>query len=232
MPVSETKHQHKSLKVMAVVPAYNESRYIQQSVEAIQNYVDKVIVVNDGSRDDTAEKARKTGATVLTHIINMGLGFSLRTGAEAAVKDGADVIVTIDGDGQHDASEIPKLVKVLEEENLDIVIGCRPQSKDMPFIKKAGNLGIFIIEKTLFGAEVVDTQSGFRVFRASAWPKLRWNSDRYEVSSEIVKNIGLNRLRFKEVPIRTIYNEKYKGTSIFDGLKIGGRMVLWKLGVN
>ncbi|MDP2717890.1 MAG: hypothetical protein Q8P02_04055, partial [Candidatus Micrarchaeota archaeon] len=74
-----------------------------------------------------------------------------------------------------------------------------------------------------------DTQSGFRAFRASAWPKLRWESDRYAVSSEIVKNIGLHRLCFKEVPIKTIYNEKYKGTSVFDGLKIGARMIWWKI---
>ncbi len=217
-------------KVVAVVPAYNESHYIQSAVRAIKKFVDDVIVVDDGSNDDCGALAEKAGATVLHHAINMGLGFTLRTGVEAAIRDGADVIVTIDGDGQHDPSEIPVLLKTLLDDKLDVVIGYRPPGKDMPALKKIGNQGIFLLEKMLFGAEVVDTQSGFRAFRASAWPALKWESDRYAVSSEIVKNIGQNRLRFKEVPIKTIYNEKYKGTSVFDGLKIGAHMLWWKIG--
>jgi UDP-N-acetylglucosamine---dolichyl-phosphate N-acetylglucosaminyltransferase len=138
--------------------------------------------------------------------------------------------LTVDGDGQHDPTEIPFLVNTLLDNGLDIVIGYRPPGKNMPTLKKLGNQGIFFLEKTLFGANVVDTQSGFRAFMAKAWPKIKWDSDRYAVSSEIVKNIGQNRLRFKEVPIKTIYNDTYKGTSVLDGLKIGAHMLWWKIG--
>ncbi len=216
------------VKVFAVVPARNEEKHVAGVVRGTRRFVDEVIVVDDGSDDATAETARREGAIVLTHPVNMGLGFSLRTGAEAAIELGADVIVTIDGDGQHDASEIPKLLRALKEGN-DVAIGTRHEKKDMPFLKRLGNRFIFEMQRVLFGTHVRDTQSGFRAFEASAWPKLCWNSWGYAVSSEIVKNVGLHELRYAEVPIKTIYREEYKGTQIIDGLKIAVTMVFWRL---
>ncbi len=216
------------VKVFAVVPARNEEKHVAGVVKAARKFVDEVIVVDDGSRDSTAETAKRAGAIVLSHPVNMGLGFSLRTGAEAALKLGADAIVTIDGDGQHDAEEIPKLLRALAAGN-DVAIGTRHEKKDMPFLKRLGNRFIFEMQRVLFGSSVRDTQSGFRAFKASAWPKLCWNSWGYAVSSEIVKNVGLHKLRYAEVPIKTIYREEYKGTQVIDGLKIAITMVFWRL---
>ncbi len=220
---------YNKLKITAIVPAFNEEKNIRKVVEQTAPYVDEVIVVDDGSKDKTGAIAKESGAVVATHIVNMGLGFTLATGAELAIKRGADVIVTIDGDGQHDPTEITHLVKTLVDEKLDIVIGARKFDTNMPFYKKLGNTTIYTMQHLLFNSEVKDTQSGFRAFRSEVWPKLKWTSNRYAVSSEIVKNIGVNRLKFKEVEVKTIYNDDYKGTSIFDGARIVTTMISWKL---
>ena len=126
-------------KVFAVIPAFNEEERIEKVISETNGYVNSVIVVDDGSNDNTYKVAKKTDATTLKHAINMGLGFTLRTGCEKALQNGADIIVTIDGDGQHDPNEITKLVKTLERGNYDVVIGIRPPDKYMPFTKKFGN---------------------------------------------------------------------------------------------
>ncbi len=217
------------LKIIAVMPAHNEEKHVYEVVKSTRKFVDEVIVVNDGSRDKTALMAGKAGAIVVTHLVNMGLGFTLYTGALAAIKHNADIVVTIDSDGQHDPAEIPELVKELIEKNADIVIGTRDYSSKMPFFKKLGNTIIFLVQKTLFGTSVFDTQSGFRAFRASAWEKLKWKSKGYAVSSEIVKNIGEHKLSYAETMVKTIYRETYKGTGIVDGLKIVFNLILWKI---
>ena len=111
-------------KTIAVMPIYNEEKGLRKLIRETRKHTDKVIAVIDGSRDKSPIEAEKAGALVLKNKINMGLGFTLRRGAEEAVKIGADVIVTIDSDGQHDPSEIPKLVKELK--GYDVVIGSRP----------------------------------------------------------------------------------------------------------
>lgn len=217
------------MKIIGVIPAYNEEKRIATVVAEVRKYCSEVIVVNDGSADSTADVAREAGALVVSHSVNMGLGFSLRTGAETALKRGAEIIVTIDGDGQHDASEIPRVVAELENGQFEVVIGGRPNNAEMPFYKQLGNQFIYWSERALFGSLVVDTQSGFRAFRASVWPRLVWRSRGYSVSSEIVKNIATHKLKFVEIPVKTIYHDDYKGTRIMDGVKIVAQMVRWKV---
>jgi glycosyltransferase involved in cell wall biosynthesis len=218
-----------SMKIIAVVPALNEEKNIGKVVKETKKYVHEVIVVDDGSSDNTRKVAEDNGALVVKHLVNMGLGFSLMTGSEAAVERGADIIVTIDADGQHDPAEIPKIIGELVKYDLDIVIASRPTSKEMPLVKKMGNTFLYLTSKALFNVDVKDTQSGFRAFTAEALEKLRWTSSRYPVASEIVKNIGKNNLKYKEVPIKTVYHDVYKGTTIIDGLKIFLNMILWRL---
>jgi glycosyltransferase involved in cell wall biosynthesis len=217
------------MKVVAVMPVYNEEKHVGRVIRETRKYVDEVVAVDDGSRDKSYLKAEKAGARALKHIINMGLGFTLRTGAEKAVKDGADIIITIDSDGQHDPAEIPKLVRELKKNKLDVVIGFRPPDKNMPFTKKLGNWIIYKASKTFFGVDIKDTQSGFRVLTRKAFEKIKWDSARYAVSSEIVMRIGKQKLKYKEVPIKTIYGDKYKGTNVIDGLKIFISMLWWKM---
>jgi len=217
------------MKIIAVIPAYNEEKTVGKVVKETKKYVDEVIVVNDGSSDRTGEVGKKEGAIVVDHIVNMGLGFALMTGSEVAIKRGADIIVTIDGDGQHDPKEIPKLIDTLIDNNLDIVIAYRPPSQNMPFIKKIGNIMLYFASKLLFGVDVKDTQSGFRAYTSEAYKKIKWNSTGYSVASEIIKNIGREKLKYREVEIKTIYHNKYKGTTIFDGLRIFFNMILWRV---
>ena len=217
------------MKVVAVMPVYNEEKTVGGVIRQVKKYADEVVAVDDGSRDDSYAAAERAGAVVLKHVINMGLGFTLRTGCEKAVRMGADIIITIDSDGQHDPKEIPKLVSELKKNRLDIVIGYRPPSKSMPFTKKFGNWLIYNSSKVFFGVDIKDTQSGFRVFTKRAYQKIKWNSSRYAVASEIVMNIGKNKLKYKEVRIKTIYGNKFKGTTVIDGLKIFLSMLWWKI---
>jgi glycosyltransferase involved in cell wall biosynthesis len=213
--------------ITAVMPAFNEEKTIGKVIEQTKKSVDNIIVVDDGSEDKTYNVARKTGVTVLRHVINMGLGFTLKTGCEKAIKDGADIIVTIDGDGQHDPNEISKLVGILKKGNFDIVFGTRMLDKNMPLTKKFGNWLINSSSRFLFKIDMNDTQSGFRAFKGTAWERLKWSSDGYAVSSEIIMNTAKNRLKFKEVTIRTIYGDKFKGTTPFDGIRIFMKMLWW-----
>ncbi|NOQ55541.1 MAG: glycosyltransferase [Nanohaloarchaea archaeon] len=221
----------KKEKIIAVIPAYNEEKTIKKVIKETAKYVDEIIVVNDGSNDSTLKEASETNAITVNHIVNMGLGFTLASGCEVAIKRSASIIVHVDGDGQHSSAEIPTLVKALVNNRLDIVFGSRPQDKTMPFVKKLGNEIIYQMSKFMFKIDVKDTQTGFRCFRANIYDKIIWKSSRYAVASEIVKNVGINKLKYKEVEVKTIYLDNYKGTTIIDGTKIIIDMILWRLGI-
>ncbi len=217
------------MRVVAVIPAYNEEKTVGSVVRKTKKYVDKVIVVDDFSKDNTSKVAEKAGAVVLRHPVNLGLGSSLKTGCEAALRLKGDVIVTLDSDGQHDPREIPKLVGALKDSHLDIVFGRRPYDEKMPVVKKIGNWGIDTTSRVLFGIDVKDTQSGFRVFTSKAYKKIRWESQKYAVSSEIVMNAGRKKLKYGNIFVKTIYLDEFKGTTILSGAKIMTQMMLWRL---
>lgn len=216
------------MKIYAVIPAYNEEKTVGNVVEKAKCLVDEVIVVDDCSTDNTFREAKKAGARTVRLIINMGTGFSTRIGCDIAVNDGADIIVTLDADGQHDPAEIPRLVQVLEEKGLDIVFGSRPPNKDMPLIKRFGNTGLYWIAYLLYKMRIKDTQTGYHVFTRDAYGKIRWESNRYGVVSEIPVRVAKNKLKHEEVIIKTIYTDKVRGISVLDGLKSGWMMLLWR----
>jgi glycosyltransferase involved in cell wall biosynthesis len=214
---------------VAVIPVYNEEGTIGRVVRETMKHVDKVVVVDDGSLDGCAAEAERNGALVLRQIVNMGKGFSLRTGCEKALALGADVIVTLDGDMQHAPDDIPKLVGALRREGLDLVFGSRSLDEGMPPTKKLGNWLLNSASKLLFGIVVQDTQSGFKAFTRDAYGKLRWDSRNYAVESEIIMRCGKEKLKYKEISIRTIYTDKFKGTMITDGIKIFLNMLWWRM---
>ena len=215
-------------KIIAVIPAYNEESHIASVVSQAKKHVSRVIVVNDCSSDKTAEKAKGAGAIVLTHPINLGLGGTLKTGCDAVLLMDADLIVTLDGDGQHDPSEIPDLINTLTNNKLDAVFGERPFNKYMPLTKRLGNRFFHIFSKHIFGIKVKDTQTGFRAFTSSAYKKMRWSSSDYAVASEMLINAEKNHLNYTSKEVKTIYNDNYKGTSVFDGVKIANKMLMIK----
>lgn len=216
-------------RLFAVIPARNEEKHIRDVVHKTNNYVEGIIVVDDASSDKTGDLARAEGAYVVRHMINLGLGGSLKTGCDAALLMGATHIVTIDGDGQHDPEEIPKLFAALKDNNADAVFGERPFNANMPLVKKLGNYFFHIYSKYLFGIKVRDTQTGFRLFTAEAYKKIRWESRDYAVASEMLINAENKKIRYVSQEVRTIYHDTYKGTTILDGVKIANKMLQLKL---
>jgi glycosyltransferase involved in cell wall biosynthesis len=190
------------LKV-ACIPALNEERTIAMMVLGCQRYVDRVIVCDDGSSDMTSEIAKRLGAQVIRHDTNVGKGEALRSLFKAAKSLGADVMVTIDGDAQHDPNEIPKLLKAMEETGADIVIGSRflEGGESVPGHRRVVNRLLNVM--TLDG--VSDTQSGFRAYGKRAVDDLLPAERGMGVDSEILIDAAAGGLTIVEVPIAVSY---------------------------
>ena len=214
-------------KVFAVIPAHNEEKHIGNVVRQTKKYVDNVVVVDDGSKDRTKAMAEKSKAAVLRHIVNLGKGVAVKTGCDYAVNHNADVIVIIDADAQHDPEEIPKFLQNIKK--CEVVLGYRKPNKNMPLVLRFGNWFINKIIRFLYGVKIRDSQCGYRAFTSEAYKKLRWKASDYSMESEMIAKIGKHRLPYKEIPIETIYSDKYKGTTIIDGIKIVFNLLLWKL---
>jgi len=214
-------------KIFAVIAAYNEEKHINKVIKKTKKYIDNVIAVDDGSKDKTAKKAKKSKAIVLRHVVNLGKGAALKTGCDYAVKNKADIIVLIDADAQHDPKEIPKFLENIK--SCDVVLAYRKQNRNMPLVLKFGNWLINKTIKFLYGIKIKDSQCGYRAFTIKAYKRLRWNASDYSIESEIIAKIGKHKLSYKEIPIETIYSDKYKGTTILDGIKIIFNLLLWKL---
>lgn len=214
-------------KIYCVIPAYNEIKHISDIINRSKKFCDYVIVVDDGSLDNTFEIAQKAGADTLRLSINMGKGTALKTGCEYAIHHGADIIIFIDADGQHDPSDIPKFVAQLETS--DIVFAYRIFNQKMPLVFRFGNKVINKTIRILFGINLRDTQCGYRAFNKDVYRKIRWTAMDYTIESEMIAYTAKSGLKYSQVPIQTVYNEDYKGTTIFDGIKIVINMLILKL---
>lgn len=213
--------------VYAVIPAYKEEKNIAKIIKKTKRYVAQAIVVDDGSNDKTKYFAEKAGAIVLRHIVNLGKGAALKTGCDFAIKKGAKFIVALDADAQHMPEDIPRFVEKLNK--YDIVFSYRKVSRKMPLVLRFGNWFISIVVRILYGVNLQDTQCGFRAFSKEAYKKIRWNASDYSMESEMISRVGKQRLKYAQIPIETIYSDKYKGTTIIDGAKIVLNMIWWRL---
>ena len=216
----------KTKNVWAVIPAYNEQNSIDVIIKKTKKYVDEVILVDDGSKDKTKEMAANAGAIVLRHVVNLGKGAALKTGCDFAVKQGAKSIIVLDADAQHNPEDIHRFIEKLK--NYDIVFSYRKASRKMPLVLRFGNMFISIIVKVIYGVELKDTQCGFRAFTKDTYKKIRWNASDYSMESEMISRAGKQRLKYVQIPIVTIYSDKYKGTTVIDGIKIVLNMFWWK----
>jgi glycosyltransferase involved in cell wall biosynthesis len=216
---------------LAVIPARNEAPRIAPVVTGALKHVDAAIVVDDGSEDGTGEAAAEAGAIVVRHVINLGKGAALKTGCLAARKLGAEAVVFLDADGQHMPGDIPKLTAPLVAGKADIVFGAREMEKgaSMPAVLKFGNWFLSASVKALFGVKIRDTQSGFRAFKMDALDKIFWESAGYAVETEIIVRAARAGLKYDEASITTTYLDKYKGTTVFDGLKIFWKLLVWRM---
>ncbi|HIH38457.1 glycosyltransferase family 2 protein [Candidatus Woesearchaeota archaeon] len=215
-------------KIIAVIPAYNEAQRIEPVIQETKRYVDEVIVVDDGSQDDTAQIAAKAGAHVLQHLINLGKGAGLKTGCECAVLHHADIIIMLDADGQHEPVDIKRFIEKVKE-GYDIVFGVRELQKGSPFILRLGNEIISTMIFLLFHIHIKDSQCGFRAFTAKAYESIKWRSTDYALESEMIVNAKQHKLSCTQLKIKNIYNDRFKGTGVIDGMKIVANLLWWRI---
>ncbi|MBI2143960.1 glycosyltransferase family 2 protein [Candidatus Woesearchaeota archaeon] len=218
------------MEFYAIIPAHNEEKNIGLVVERTKKLVNSknIVVVDDGSRDGTAKEAETHGVAVLKHMTNLGKGAALRTGSQFALGKGAEALVFMDSDGQHDPEDLPRIMSALEGNDLAFTYRER-KSEHMPLVKKFGNFFIDRVMKLLFSISVTDTQCGYKAMTKAAYEKLSLMSDDYSIESEIAAKAGKYRLKFTQVPIKTIYADRYKGTTVFDGISIVMKMLWWKI---
>jgi len=197
------------MKIICVIPAYNEEKNIVKVIKNVRPYVDEIIVVDDCSKDDTFALASQTEAIVLRHIINRGQGAALQTGNEYALNKGADIIVHFDADDQFLASEIPDMVKPIIEDKADIVFGSRFLGKktNFPFTKKYIIMPLAqLFSRAVLGVKLSDPQNGFRALNRFAAETITIDNRQMAHASEIQAKAFKNKLRISEVPITVIYH--------------------------
>jgi len=214
--------------VVAVIPCFNEERFIGSVVLKVKKHVDKVLVVDDGCTDGSAEVAMAAGALVVRHDCNRGLGAALRTAFQKAKELGADVVVRLDGDGQHNPDEIPTLVAPILRGEADVVIGSRflTGKERAPLYRRIGQRLLTVTTNLGSGTRVTDSQSGFRAFSAEAVEKIAITEDGFSAESEMQFAIGRGGLRLTEVPIAAIYTDKAKRNPVGHGLSVLSRVLV------
>jgi len=226
--ILNSKQAQDNPKIIAAIPCFNEERCIGSVVLKTKKFVSSVIVIDDGSTDATAEVAEAAGASVHQHDRNRGYGAAIRSALEKGKQLGADVLVIVDGDGQHDPKDIPKLVKPLIDGEADVVIGSRflGQGKKPPFYRRVGQRVLTTVTNVGSGQKVSDSQSGFRAYSSKALNALNLAEDGMSVSSEMQFAIGKSGLKVKEVPIDVTYEGKAKRSPVEHGIGVLSRVLV------
>lgn len=212
------------MKMIAVIPAFNEEQVVADVVNSVRPFVQEVVVVDDGSKDGTAERAAAAGARVVVHPINRGQGAALQTGMDTALTMGANIIVHFDSDGQHPAHQISALVRPILDGEADVVLGSRflDNTSNVPAVRrlilKAG--GVFT--RAMSGLAITDPHSGFRALSRSAAEKIRLRQDRMAHASEFLQLLSRHDLRYKEIPVTIRYTDYSlaRGQSSWNAIKI------------
>jgi glycosyltransferase involved in cell wall biosynthesis len=209
-------------KIVAIVPAYNEERFIGSVVLKAALHAQTVIVVDDGSSDATADIALAAGAMVIRHSVNLGKGAALNTGFQHAQLLNPDAVVTLDADGQHVPEEIELVVSPVLSGISDIVVGSRylePHS-DVPQHRVWGHRFFNTLNRGVSGLHVTDSQSGFRAFSPKALASLSFSSSSFSVESEMQLLAREHELRVSEVSITIHYLDAPKRSVIAQGLSV------------
>ncbi len=197
------------MKICIIMPGYNESRTIGQVVTNARKIIDDVVVIDDGSNDNTAQIAQNAGAYVIRHEINKGKGAALQTGFQYAVDKGYDIVVTMDSDGQHDPADIPNFLGALDKIGSGIIIGSRMGDiSTMPWIRRCTNKLTSFTASKIAHQNINDSQSGFRLITIDVLKTIKLETTGFETESEILIKASKAGFRIISVPIKTIYGEE------------------------
>ena len=193
---------------IACIPAYNEESHIESLVKSAKNHVDSVVVCDDGSTDNTANVAKKAGAVVISHKINKGYGAAIISLFDYARENNVDMMITIDGDGQHDPDQIPLLLNTMTQHNVDVVIGSRflNQNTEAPGYRQRGIKIITSAANYGTDLKVSDSQSGFRAYSKIAIGAIHPTEENMSISTEILFKISNKGLSLAEIPITVSYD--------------------------
>jgi glycosyltransferase involved in cell wall biosynthesis len=203
-----------------VIPAFNAAKTIGALVRGVKRQGLPVLVVNDGSEDETAPIASREGAVVISHLRNEGKGRALRTGFEYALRSQYDGVITMDSDGQHDPAEIAGLIQTGERQHAGIVIGNRMATTTMPFHRRCVNRVLSGIVSAIARQQIPDSQSGFRLIHKEVLASLSLTSQGFEIETELLLAAAKRRWKTISVPVRTSYdNHASHIRPVRDGLR-------------
>jgi len=192
--------------IVACIPAYNEEKTIAKIIIQAQNYVDKVILCDDGSSDFTYEIAKRLGAEVIRHDKRLGKGLALKDLFKKALELKADIVITLDADGQHDPREIPKLIKPILSGKAELVVGARIiEPFKAPFYRRFGRKVLDMLTSYASIKSLKDTQSGFRAYSRKAIELIEISESGFGVDSEILIKAKSLGIKLAQVPIKNIY---------------------------
>jgi len=227
-------------RIALLIPAYNEEKYIRRVIKNCAIYSLKMIIVNDGSFDQTAmvvknlKESKKYPLVLLEHDKNKGKGAALETGFKYIVKKGYQGVITLDADAQHDTKEIKKFLQMVDKEKPDLIIGSRFQNhQGMPFIRLATNYTTSWIISWLAGQKVEDVQSGFRYISNKVIKNIELKTKHFETEPELILKAAWLNYSIKNIPINTIYHQDFvsevnKFTDTLKFFKLVFKSLVWR----
>jgi len=208
--------------VLIVIPAFNAANSISKLIEQLLEHAtpDDILVIDDGSTDETARLAEQTGVRIISHDFNLGKGAALKTGFRVAVEEKYGYVLTMDADLQHPAECVPDFLKVAASDSYDMVIGVRDRSEKMPPHRAFANFTTSILISLLAGVLIRDSQSGFRLISTRLIRSVTLRGKRYDLESEILLKAGLARFSIGEIAIPTVYDGSVSSINpVVDGLR-------------
>ncbi len=220
--------------VFIVIAAYNEGRSITTVLQELKKAgYRNIIVVDDGSRDNTSAIALTEGVIVLRHVINRGQGAALKTGIDCALREGARYIITFDADGQHRVEDIPAMLRPVVNNECAVTLGSRFLRKvEMPWFRRLTLKIAILVVWIFYGVKMTDAHNGFRVMSRSAAQKIEITSDRMEHASQIVEEIHRKKISYKEIPViirYTDYSLQHGHGSFWGGIKVLWTMIVRRI---
>ena len=215
------------MKIVIVVPVYNEQKHLDSFLKDLVKTKFEIVVVDDGSTDSSYKLIQKFKVHRLRHKINLGKGSAMKTGAEAAFNLGADAIIFMDADGQHEVEDLPEFIQKLGE-GYDVVLGSRNLGLKVPLVRFIGNKFASVLINLLFHIYVSDLLCGFRAVTKKTYEQMKLESQGYGIETEMVIKIKQFKLKYCEVPVATVYYDKVKGVTILDAFSILFNVIFWR----